>query len=138
MQPSKTCSKCGESKELRFFYRDTTLCKPCHNAASARWKREHRFQYLAKVRARERRDAGWIADVTDELKFLKLQNSRCAICEVILHSGSHGRALDHNHKTGKARGYLCVRCNLGLSKFHDSPLLMERAAVYLRHDGVGG
>lgn len=39
--------------------------------------------------------------------------------------------LDHNHKTGKVRGLLCNKCNLGLGNFQDSIKLLENAKKYL-------
>lgn len=42
--------------------------------------------------------------------------------------------LDHCHETGRFRGYLCDRCNVGLGKFRDSPDLLGKAMLYLlRH-----
>jgi hypothetical protein len=41
---------------------------------------------------------------------------------------------DHNHQTGRFRGWLCARCNLGMS-FLDRPAWLENAAAYLRKQG---
>lgn len=44
--------------------------------------------------------------------------------------------LDHNHRTGKARGLLCAECNLGLG-FLEKPRFLVRALRYLRRrDGL--
>lgn len=40
--------------------------------------------------------------------------------------------MDHNHETGKFRGWLCKNCNAMLGNSHDSPELLEKAAQYLR------
>ncbi len=40
-------------------------------------------------------------------------------------------ARDHDHKTGKFRGWLCLQCNSGLGFFQDSPRVLRRAADYL-------
>ena len=44
--------------------------------------------------------------------------------------------FDHDHSTGKFRGWICKRCNfiLGLSK--DSPSLLRQLAGYLER-GIG-
>lgn len=42
-------------------------------------------------------------------KMLEKQNGVCAICgKPPIH---RKLAIDHNHKTGKIRGLLCIRCN---------------------------
>jgi Recombination endonuclease VII len=59
-----------------------------------------------------------------------------AVCELCGRSpGKKGIALDHNHATGKFRGWLCAPCNLGLGMFADNPVWLERAAAYVRRDG---
>jgi hypothetical protein len=43
------------------------------------------------------------------------QEGRCGICECPLtETGTH---LDHSHVTGKVRGILCNRCNVGLGYY---------------------
>lgn len=59
---------------------------------------------------------------------LKAQKNRCAICQKKLTRPN----LDHCHKTGKVRGFLCTSCNNGLGAFKDKPDLLMRAAEYLR------
>lgn len=39
---------------------------------------------------------------------------------------------DHDHKTGKLRGLLCIRCNVGLGFFKDKPMMLLKAAIYLK------
>jgi hypothetical protein len=59
------------------------------------------------------------------------QNGKCAICNG--ESKDRGRALDvdHDHKTGKIRGLLCVSCNRGLGHFNDSRWALNKAIQYL-------
>lgn len=54
----------------------------------------------------------------------------CAICGEIV--GHRTRAADHNHITGKFRGILCSRCNIGIGYFKDNPTLLQKAAQYLQ------
>ena len=39
--------------------------------------------------------------------------------------------LDHDHETGKFRGWLCTSCNLGLGKLGDSISSVKKALKYL-------
>ena len=42
---------------------------------------------------------------------------------------------DHDHRTGKVRGKLCVGCNQGLGHFRESIRLLKKAISYLRKHG---
>jgi hypothetical protein len=55
----------------------------------------------------------------------------CAICGKVAEWGKRGLHRDHDHKTGKTRGYLCHNCNVGLGHFKDSPKLLQKAIEYL-------
>ncbi len=70
----------------------------------------------------------------------KEQRERCGICRTPIlliaikgDAGMKGRAhVDHCHKTGRIRGLLCSRCNLGIGLFLDSSDRLRRAVAYLR------
>ena len=59
------------------------------------------------------------------------QNGMCAICGV--HEIQNGKRLniDHDHQTGKYRGLLCVRCNIGIGYFKDNTNTLGKAIDYL-------
>lgn len=58
-------------------------------------------------------------------------------CEICGRSDRKRRlALDHDHATGKFRGWLCGMCNTAIGKFNDNPVWLERAAVYVREGGL--
>ncbi len=40
--------------------------------------------------------------------------------------------FDHNHKTGKFRGWICDRCNKVLGLVYDDKILLEKMIVYLK------
>lgn len=56
----------------------------------------------------------------------QLQKGRCAIC----HNKLRYPQLDHNHKTNRARGYLCGKCNRGLVGIEDKQFRIA-ALAYL-------
>jgi hypothetical protein len=56
-------------------------------------------------------------------------DSKCAIC--------HREAplcLDHDHETGKFRGYICRDCNMALGKLGDTANAIRRVLAYLERD----
>jgi hypothetical protein len=57
------------------------------------------------------------------------QGGKCAICGN--GNGASQLALDHDHKTGKARQLLCHRCNTALGLMQDDPKRLRAAADYL-------
>ncbi len=92
--------------------------RAAHNAARKAWRQRN----IVEVRASERRRAGLpMATVP--------MPSKCECC---------GRApprgvldLDHDHRTGVFRGWLCRRCNLAIGHLQDSEAGVTKALDYL-------
>lgn len=61
--------------------------------------------------------------------------SLCEICGIKSDRALH---YDHNHTTGRFRGWLCGTCNKGLGLFRDSPDTLRRAVAYLTTRGHSG
>lgn len=55
----------------------------------------------------------------------------CPICTKTTIAKISKIVLDHCHKTGKVRGYLCESCNTGIGRFDDDPELVARAKDWL-------
>ena len=49
----------------------------------------------------------------------------------------HALHLDHNHKTGRFRGWLCTRCNVGIGMLGDNIIGLRRAIRYLTAASIG-
>lgn len=65
-----------------------------------------------------------------------LQGGKCAICRADKPSGRGEWHVDHDHETGKIRGLLCHRCNVGLGHFADNVQILTDAVLYLTGTGV--
>ena len=64
---------------------------------------------------------------------LKAQGGRCALFEVCGHEEPGGRGtwhVDHDHKTGRARGLLCHECNTSRVGIN-TPESARAVAIYL-------
>jgi hypothetical protein len=63
------------------------------------------------------------------------QRSLCAICETAEPATRSGTwHVDHCHTSGKVRGLLCTRCNIGLGQFQDDPERLRAALLYLERN----
>ncbi len=63
---------------------------------------------------------------------LDMQDGTCAICNKPCELQTY-LSVDHDHATGKVRGLLCKRCNLGIGYFLDDPELLTSAIEYLNN-----
>ncbi len=120
-----------DQKERVRRYRATAEGKSAYAASQASSRRvdpEGR-----RVRATERRyamSAGAYASM------LTVQNNACALCLRPFGSApAMEPAVDHDHATGKVRGILHNKCNVGLGFFEDDPALLEMAKFYLKWMG---
>jgi hypothetical protein len=68
-------------------------------------------------------------------EFVAAHGEKCAICGTGQDVQGFRLAIDHDHVTGKVRGLLCAKCNLGVGYFRDNPQLLEEGAKYLRSHG---
>ena len=115
-------------------------CKHCMTKDSQAWNKRNRAKHVeiyrrANHRANLKRRFG----ITEE-RYNELAAAHGAVCGICQKPESRDRklSLDHCHKTGAIRGFLCCRCNLMIGGFADDPELLERAASYLRNPPVQG
>lgn len=152
-QGLKECSTCKEVKGVEYFcfciknndgY--DKRCKSCRNKSYKKYyakpetvaKKKIYYQknYLinkSKVLHRNKLyNIKRLYNITHEeyLNILISQNNKCLICGDTITPGC-GCHLDHDHETGKIRGFLCQGCNKGLGHFRDNPKLLLSAYNYL-------
>lgn len=59
----------------------------------------------------------------------------CPICRKRTIPGLTSKVvLDHNHKNGKPRAWICDSCNTGIGRFKDDIDLLKSAIIYLEKD----
>lgn len=96
-------------------------------------KEEQRLRRNAACRKWRSKNKGKHADVSRKWKMRQREilvplTEACEICGA---KPEMHLAWDHCHKTGKHRGWLCNRCNLGLGYFSDAPDTLRVAITYL-------
>lgn len=74
----------------------------------------------------------------NDKKYIESHNGLCDICGENRNYSNRSLSKDHDHNTGKFRGMLCTKCNLGLGKFSDNPELLIKAANYLNQSKSNG
>jgi hypothetical protein len=113
---TKCCKKCGEEKALEEFRIDKSRADFRRNECKDCYDELQRQRYWAHKNA---------PPVTD----------CCEACGKAF-STTYKAVLDHSHKTGLFRGWLCNSCNSGLGQFGDDIELLQKAIDYLKkNDG---
>ncbi len=152
----KRCSKCGKDRRLRFFDTDPRYrlgvkgwCKDCvrnANSTPVARKRQHKHweEYVSnpenkeyeRVRASKKyhRDPRHVKDLVLKNKHgisLKKfeRTKRCLLCKRPVRL-----VADHNHKTSRYRGALCIMCNLMIAWIERFPNMLRKIKKYLRRE----
>lgn len=151
----RNCITCLKRKNIQDFYiinpktgNRSTCCKVCQLIKSKDWynKNKESVRKNSKLRRENspiyknyqkngRRKSYLIRKygITEEeyKKIKKLQGGVCKICEMECIFGKE-LSVDHCHKTGKIRGLLCRKCNIGLGYFDDDTKKLSKAMKYLK------
>jgi len=124
----RTCKKCGKTKGLEDFTKNkkcnlgrTHICKKCSNeynktlarkCSHTKWEQYKKSHpnYKEIDRAKHLKRCYGLS-ILEWDKVYEKQKGCCLICG--RHQSELGRVLQvhHNHKTGKVKGLLCVKCN---------------------------
>lgn len=136
-----------------------------HNREYQRWYRENNPGYMKEWRDKKKDDPEYRArrcelsrdwyktekgrayrrkerlaryGLTEETyqALLVAQEHKCAICEVELVDNDRGCHVDHRHDTGRVRGLLCGKCNVGIGMFDEDEDLLFSAMNYLAAHAV--
>jgi hypothetical protein len=130
------------SKGHLTFRHLTGTCVECQKAANQGWRsrnpgeskrRAAEWQRKNPERARARHQR-WRHKKEGIPVATRPAPRACENCCRVFKSG-HDCHLDHDHKTGKFRGWLCNRCNRGLGYFDDCIEGLQQAIRYLQRAG---
>ena len=103
----KVCNNCKIRKPVQDFYKDrdghSINCKICKDKINKITKNLH-----------------------------KTAPQRPQACECCGKVSDSPLVLDHDHETGKFRGWICIKCNLGLGRLGDTIESLMRAVEYLK------
>lgn len=148
----KRCPDCGETKPLDAFYKNRAskdgvqgYCKPCWDVRTKRYDSTKADRRRASgLDAQRRYNIRRLGISQEEYDALWLRaGGKCEGCgreERAVHhrTGTPFRvALDHDHRTGKVRGFLCLGCNRAVGCVNDDPSTLRRLADYLDEAASG-
>lgn len=139
LPPKKQCTKCKKHKPLYEFYLDKkknryhSRCKLCSGYATQEGRKRSKSRLKNQKKRNRTRDYLSKYGITqkDYNKYFKIQRGECAICHIHQKDLKQKLCVDHDHKTGKVRGLLCKKCNIGLGYFKDNRKLLKSAVDYL-------
>ena len=132
--PNKQCSNCKAVKSREDFGNcrsssdgKQSQCRVCqHGRRRHVTPEQHRANNLRKL---------YGITLADYTRMLDDQDRGCAICGSVTPGRKEKHFhVDHDHVTGRVRGLLCERCNVGIGYF-GSPDHLDKAADYLRRKG---
>lgn len=123
------CKKC-KSRMMRAYYANRKINDPTYMPLQRKTAKRNFFEKQLKR-----------FGLTLE-QYEALAAKGCCICgahpDGEWTSKRNGRlAFDHDHEGGQFRGLLCEICNRGIGYFKDNPVLLLKAAEYLKNQNGG-
>ena len=119
-------------REKRAAWRARPKIRKRLAARTAQWRKLNPAKHQAYLdRTRDQRRLKGTQANWRRKGITHITRPRPEICE---RPGCGYRALhlDHNHKTGRFRGWLCTRCNVGIGMLGDNITGLRQAIRYLR------
>lgn len=127
-----SCGNCKELLSPEDFYKAkksklgvSWACKKCQRIYASQYAKE---TYQVQADFFRLRKYGISSEEYSKRCF---DQKVCGICGIPIIEGPNTH-LDHCHKTGKLRKFLCHKCNHLLRQAQDSIPILERAILYLK------
>lgn len=100
--------------------------------ASARYREMNPYALQSCIIKKYWPDMSGREAVAEYMRMFELQGGRCKLCGIHRNDCKKNLSVDHDHKTGKVRGLLCQKCNIGIGLLNHEILLLEKAITYLK------
>lgn len=121
----KVCDRCFKHLKTKESYSDNRLKKDNRMTKRPSCKACRKIKDGKSISAKARRE--W-----NKKRPKDYTPFTCPICNKTTIAGISKIVLDHCHKTGEVRGYLCESCNTGIGRFDDNKIILERAIKWLK------
>ena len=148
----KTC-ECARHKKRRM---DNPSLKATQAEQARTWRKNNQEQYRSTRLRRQEKDRfrkalsksieyaahsiklGYKSCTATEEELKAAFSGYCFICGVPEMECNERLSMDHDHETGKFRGWLCASCNKAAGFLKDSPDLMRKLAEYIEQSKMEG
>ena len=151
-QKTLICGICNSEKRIMLLKsgKEKLVCDKCRKEKASLWQKQNKervneknrkwtsLNYKQKYNSSKNSKLLKEYNITleDFNKMLEEQNHKCKICgkeeTKELNNTKWKLSVDHCHKTGKVRGLLCAKCNVGLAKFEEDEQQFLNAIKYLK------
>jgi len=122
--PKKICNICHKLLDTSKFAKNQN---GINNRSVRRPSCSDCRKHLEGVNMSAKTKAEWAKKKPQNIPF------ECPICEKRTIAGVTSKiVLDHNHRNGEARGWVCDSCNTGIGRFKDDIELINRAIKYIK------
>ena len=137
---SNTCRRCTSEKGKIWRENDPNFSEK-HKLRGSKWYSENKEDKLLKNKEWRENNISKYREINLKSRFginlddynniLISQNNCCAICKKHMNEFSYNLVVDHCHKSGKIRGLLCKKCNLGIGHLNDDIDILNNSILYL-------
>lgn len=136
---TRTCRMCDVAKPIDEFPLRGRNTATRRNECSSCWcaVQRERYKQNRELARHNMRKLLYGIDQQAYEDLMASQGGVCAICGERETSPDRrtgkprGLFVDHCHSTGRVRGLLCMRCNMGIGQFRDRTDLLTSAIMYL-------
>lgn len=142
------CTECSRNEATigefcESCYNETKICRNCQQRKSIFEFEKNQKSIAGKVSRRGacRECRKWKKPIPTKLRFEYEKTHpqppigkpfHCPICDkTIIRQFKNDVVLDHSHKTGEIRGWICRQCNSSVGMMDENTTILERAIKWI-------